>query len=767
MNKPYFLLMPAPTAPAGEESKPAPWGETTVAGKPLPRVDAYERLSGTAIFPLDTFLPDMLYAAILRCPYAHARIKKLDTTAAAKMPGVRAVTSSADPAAKIPWYFSDEAPPAGWLFDTECRHEGEEVAAVAAETPHQAWDALRSIKVEYEELPFVVDPEEAIKPGAPTIIEPGNIVGGKPFVYERGDMAKGFADAGAVVERTFRTSCEIHAPMEVHGSIASWEGSKLTVWDTTQGVFQIQQILARVLGLPQSNVRVIGHYMGGGFGSKLELGKYTVIAALLAKTTARPVKLFLSREETFLCVGNRPSNTMTLKAGAKRDGTLTALQLANRGIVGAYPGWAGVGSQVGDLYLCPNVRVEETSIYINAGQERAFRAPGFPQCSWALEQVLDELAEKIGLDPVDLRLKNVPTVSQRSDNKPYTSTGLRQCLVEGAKAFGWSDARKKLKSDGHLLRGVGVASCQWGWPGGPPSTAILKFFSDGSASLNLGASDIGTGTKTIMAMVVAEELGVPLDRIQIEHADTGTSPYATPSGGSKTVASDSPAVRSAALQVKARLMQMAAEQLGLPAADLRLEAGSILSRSDSAKKVAIGDLKSLQEQQVVVGIGHRAPNPSGKITKPFAAQFAEVEVNTRTGEVRVARMLAAHDSGRVMNRLTYRNQVFGGITMAIGFAMTERRVLDRQTGRMVNANWHDYKIPTALDVPADMTCVPIDVPDNEFNTTGTKGLGEPATIPGAAAIANAFYDATGIRITDAPINPTQIARLLAERGKGR
>lgn len=767
MVKPYFLLNPAPTTPA-PETTPQPWGETKIVGKLQPRVDGYERVSGSAIYPLDTFLPDMLYAAIVRCPFAHALIKTIDTSVAAKMPGVRTVISGTDPDAKLPWYFSEDGKSAGWLFDSHCRYEGEEVAAVAAETPQQAWDAVRAISVRYEEQPFVVEIDDALKAGAPAVMEPGNLVGGKPYVYERGDIARGFTEADAVVEETYRTSCEIHTPMEVHGSIARWDGNKLVVWDTTQGVFEIQQTLARVLGLPQSNVRVIGRYMGGGFGSKLELGKYTVIAALLAKRTARPVKLFLSREETFRCVGNRPSNVMTLKAGIKKDGTLTALHLTNKGIVGAYPGWAGVGSQVTDLYLCPNVRVEETSVYINAGQERPFRAPGFPQCSWALEQALDALAEKIGMDPVELRLKNVPAVSQRSNNMPYTSTGLKQCLVEGAQAFGWKDARVKPRNDeGHLLRGVGMASCQWGWAGGPPSTVVVKYFADGSANLNMGASDIGTGTKTVMAMVVSEELGVPLDKIQIEHADTATTEYATPSGGSKTVPSDSPAVRAAAVDVAMKLIGMAAGQLGLPPSDLALTGGEIVSKSSPEKKVALKDLQRLQEQQVVVGVGYRAPNPEGKVTKPFAAHFAEVEVNECTGEVRVVRMVAAHDSGRVMNRLTYRNQVFGGMTMGIGFAMTERRVLDRQTGKMVNANWHDYKIPTAKDVPAEMSCVPIDVPDNEFNNTGAKGIGEPATIPTAAAIANAVYNATGIRVTATPVNPTQLVRLLAERRKGR
>jgi xanthine dehydrogenase YagR molybdenum-binding subunit len=295
----------------------------------------------------------------------------------------------------------------------------------------------------------------------------------------------------------------------------------------------------------------------------------------------------------------------------------------------------------------------------------------------------------------------------------------------------------------------------------------VKVFSDGSVNLNLGASDIGTGTKTVMAMVVAEELDVDPDAIQIEHADTGTTPYATPSGGSKTVPTESPAVRAAALDVKQQLIAMAAEQLEAEASTLTLRDGRIVSSADPGQSVAVTELRGLRARGTVTGIGYRGPNPADKVVNPFAAQFCEVEVNTRTGEVRVLRFLGAHDSGRVMNLLTYRNQVVGGITMGIGFGMTEVRILDvDQTGKMVNRNWHDYKIPTALDVPVEVECVPIDRPDSEANTTGSKGIGEPATIPTAAALANAVYDATGVRMTDTTIDPARLIAALDAARKG-
>jgi len=758
----YWLQGPVPETPAPKAEMP-PWGETKVVGKPLPRVDAYERVSGSAVFPLDFALPDMLHAAILRCPHAHAQVRSIDTSAAEKMPGVRAVITGKTPGTDIPWYRGRGK----WyskLFDDRARHEGDEVAAVAAETRAQAYDALKAIKVEYEELAFVLDPREALKSDAPLLHEGTNRYG-DPSRYERGDVVAGFAAADAVVEGTYSTACEIHAPMEVHGSVAKWDGNRLTVWDTTQGVFAVQQAVAGSLKLPLANVRVIGHYMGGGFGSKLEAGKYTVIAALLAKATARPVKLFLSREEVFLNAGNRPANTMKVKVGAKKDGTLTAIEFLSIGSGGAYPNGADTSFLATDLYTCPNVATVDENVAINAGRARAMRAPGFPQGAWALEQAMDELAIKLGIDPVELRLKNVPKVSQRRGNQPYTSTGLAECLRDGAKEFGWAEARKRAKGDGAIRKGVGMASGLWGYGGGPPATVVVKLFADGSVNVNSGAADIGTGTKTVMSQTVSEELGVPLGKIQVEHADTGTTQYSGPSGGSKTVPSDMPAARAAAIEVRTKLLAAAAEELKVPVDELRLEGGEVVSRKDPAKKLAVTAVPGLQRQQVLVGVGTRGPNVEGKVISMFAAHFAEVEVNTRTGEVTVTRLFAAQDSARIMNRLTFECQVQGGLVMGLGLGRTEERVLDRSTGKMCNVNWHDYKIPTALDVPAEQKVLSVDLVATECNTAGAKGVGEPATIPTAAAIANAVHDAIGVRVHDSPITPPRPAALLAGRGK--
>ncbi len=766
----YEEGLPLPETPQ-PGTQPKPWQKTNIVGKRMPRVDAYDRVSGSACYPSDIVLPDMLYGAILRCPYPHARVKRIDTSAAEKMEGVYAVMSGGSPEADIYWPYSREIRMK--LFDSLCRYEGEPVAAVAAETPYQASDALRLVKVEYETLPFIVDERKAQEQDAPRVHDQGNLVA-PTQVYQRGNVQKGFADADVVLEEKYRTECEIHTPMEMHGCVAKWDRDRLTIWESTQGVYAVQARVAEILGLPLSKVRVIGHYMGGGFGSKLQPGKYTIIAALLARKTARPVKLFVNREDSYLVVGNRPPANMTLKAGVKKDGTLTALYFSGTGTGGAYPagGTSLVDWVVRDLYACPNVKTELTDVYINAGPARPMRAPGHPQGAWALEQMMDALAEAIKMDPVELRLKNIPTHSQaRPGNPSYTSTGLRECLVEGAKAFDWQELRKKSagSKQGHVRRGIGMASALWFvGGGGPPSTVIVKLFSDGSVNLNMGASDIGTGTKTVMAMVVAEELGVKPDVIQIEHADTGTTQYATPSGGSKTVPTESPAVRAAAISVKQQLLQMASEDLKMPAADLTIRDGQVLSSTDNTKQVNFSDIAGLKRQGLLVGIGYRQPNPANKITNPFAAQFCEVEVDMKTGEVKILRFLGAHDSGRVMDRLTYDNQVFGGITMGIGLAMTEARILDaNQTGKMLNRNWHDYKIPTALDVPGDMVSLALDLPDPDANTTGAKGLGEPVTIPTAAAVANAVYNATGVRVTNSGMTPIKLCDLFSQVKQGK
>lgn len=753
-----------PTSPPEETMQP--WAETKIVGKELPRVDAFDRVSGKAQYTYDVILPNMVYGAILRCPHAHAMVKSIDTSEAEKMPGVVGILTGDSPGADIPWYSAGPAMQSK-LFDPHCRYQGEEVAAVAAQTPYQAWDALKAIKVEYEVLPFVLDENDAIKPDAPKLFEGGNSAG-KGFPMGRGDVEKGFAEADVVLEETFRTSVQMHAALEAHGSVVKWDGDTITIWDSTQGVYDACMLpFARTMNLPYNKVRVICRYMGGGFGSKLEVGKYTVIAALLARSTDRPVKIMLSREETMLCVGNRPNARMTFKAGVKKDGTLTALQFTNFNTSGAYSSSSFIGFIVQELYKCPHVAISETSVYTNAGRARAFRAPGFPTGDWALEQMMDMLAEKINMDPVEFRLKNFSDKSQWQQNKPYSSAGLKNCLIEGSKQFGWKEAKAAKKDSGPIKRGFGMAAGLWLLgSGGPPYTAEVRMFSDGGVTIKTGAMDLGTGTKTAACMVAAEELGVTLESIRIINADTAITPYASSSGGSQTLPSLIPAVRRGAWMVKKQVFDWAAETLGMPADDLEIKGNSVVSRSNPDKKKTVEEIFRAKGVMDVIAIGNREPNPPNKVVMPFGAHFAEVEVNTRTGEVRVVRLVGANDSGRVINRKTFDCQVFGGMTMGLGYGLTEKRVMDRKTGKMCNANLHDYKVPGAMDVPVDHEVVPIDLKDAECNNSGCKGLGEPAHVPTAAAIANAVYDAIGVRPTDGPIDNKVILDLLSKKKGG-
>jgi CO/xanthine dehydrogenase Mo-binding subunit len=770
-DKLYYLQgIPVPETPdSGKE--PKPWKETRVIGKPLPRIDAYDLVSGSAVYPSDVLLPDMLHGAILTCPYPHALVKNVDVSVAEGLPGVRSVLTGATQGADLHWRYDKGVKTK--LFDEHCMFEGDAVAAAAAETPYQAWDAVKAIKVKFQVLPHVVDERQAVLSNAVLVHGKANFVD-DPQKYERGDVDKGFAEADVVIERNYRTEAELHTPIELHGCVAKWDGYHLTIWESTQGVYAVQAKVAEALNMPLSKVRVIGRYMGGGFGSKLTASKHTVIAALLARKTGRPVKLFLSREQTFLCVGNRPPANMKLKAGVKKDGTLTALQYTGTATGGAFPsnGISHIDWLIRDLYLCPNVRCECADIYTHTGPARPFRAPGHPQASWALEQTLDELAEAIRLDPVALRMKNIPLFSQaRSGNPSYTTTGLKQCLEAGAKAFEWNSGRRRSqegKGQPHIKHGVGMAACMWvAGGGGPPSTIVLKLFSDGSANINMGASDLGTGTRTAAAMVVSEELGLKPENIQIENADTGTTQYATPSGGSKTIPTETPAIRGAAINVKQQLLKLAAEELKSESHKLGISAGAVFVLDDPDKRIKIEQIPGLKKRGVIVGIGYRGPNPKDKVVNPFGAQFCELKVNTLTGEIEILRFVAAHDSGRVINRLTYDSQVAGGVTMGVGFALTECRILDKnETGKMCNRNWVDYKTPSALDAPTAILTVPIELDDQECNSTGTKGLGEPVTIPTAAAIANAVYNATGIRVYQGPITPMKLCELIADRKKG-
>ncbi|MCP5107379.1 MAG: xanthine dehydrogenase family protein molybdopterin-binding subunit, partial [bacterium] len=636
-----------------------------VVGKPIPRVDGYDKVSGTAKYTFDVTFPNMAAAKTLRSPHPHAKIKTIDTSRAEKLPGVLAVITHKN-TPKIPWYRN-----MSFLFDPHLRYLGDEVACVAAETEQAAAEALKAITVEYEVLPFVVDAGEAMKPDAPKIHKDGNINGGKPNIYNRGDIEKGFQEADAVVEDTFSTQVAVHNPLEPHCSVVNWDGGRLTVWDSTQAIFNVRDTIADSLNIPASKVRVIKKYMGGGFGSKLAAGKYTVMAALLAKKIGRPVKIALDRIEMNLAVGNRPDSVQKLKIGAKKDGTLTAMSHYSYGAAGAYPSGAGCSWPLRTIFKCDNVKTEEYTVYINAGAGRPMRAPGHVQGTFAMASLIDELAEKIGMDPLELRMKNYAEKDQVF-NLPYTSKRLRDGYEKGAAAIGWKGRKPAGSHPGPVKRGMGMATQIWWGGGGPPAYATLKLNRDGSARIMAGTQDLGTGTYTFMSMITAEVLEIPMDHITVILGDTGTCPYCVLSGGSLTVPSVSPAVRDAAEQMKAKLISGAAAILELPEGQLRYAEGTVISKADEAKKLTIPEIIGKMRERVLVTTGARNANPEGYMINTFGAQFAEVEVDTETGKIRVLKVVAAHDIGRVLNRKTMENQFYGGITQGLSFALMEQ-----------------------------------------------------------------------------------------------
>ena len=739
----------------GEE--PQPWEsgrDFNVVGKPVNRVDGRERVTGAARYTQDIHPRGMLYAAMLRCPHPHARIVSVDTSEAERLQGVRAVLSRAN-APDISWYGG-----ATRLFGDVARYAGEEVAAVAADDLDTARDALRLVKAQYEPLPFVTDLEEASRPGAPKIHPDGNILkdddGTEGELYKRGNIDEGFSAADVIVERTYRTSTALHNSFETHGAVAMWEGDDLTVWESTQNIFGVRSRIASVLKIPVSKVRVISEYMGGGFGSKGGTGKYSVIAALLAKATGRPVRLVLDRREENLLSGNRGATVQKLKVGAKSDGTLTAIDLEALYGMGVYGNWTGaVDGPAKELYTCPNVRTHTLGVRTNLGTHSAFRAPGYVEGTFALESAVDELCEKLGIDPVEFRRKNHASSDQAS-GLAYSSKYLLECYDKVLELAGLDrlPLAKSLPTNGPWRRGIGLASQTWGGGGGPPAHAYVRINPDGTVEVLTGTHDIGTGTKTALSQIAAEELGVLLESVRLRLGDTQRGPYAPASWGSMTTPSMGPAIRSAAADARQQLLEIASSFMEVPAETLHIEGGNITIEGHEQSARTIQQILDEIGDYMITGKGYRGPNPSETV-RTWGAQLAEVEVNMDTGEVRVIRVVAVHDVGRVINPKGLASQFYGGVIQGIGFGLFEERIVDERTGIVVNANLQDYKIPTAADVP-DLVVEGLDVPDTLANHIGSKGAGEPPIIPTAAAIANAVYNATGVRVAEAPVTRRRI-----------
>jgi xanthine dehydrogenase YagR molybdenum-binding subunit len=752
-----------------EGEEPEAWAEGAelrVVGKATPRVDARQRVTGAAMYTADVAPPGMLVARFLRSPYPHARVLRVDAARAEALPGVRAVFH----AGNAPTISGSSAPSP--VFRDEVGYVGDEVALIVANNAATADEAARLVVVDYEVLPCVVDPERALQPDAPRVHSqaPDNLIPSDdepwPHVYERGDIARGLAEADATVELRFETPAAMHNALETHGAVADWDGHVLTVWCSTQGIFNVRTSVANALGLPQNRVRVIKQYMGGGFGAKLGGGVTAIAAAYAARTLGQPVRCMLDRHEENIAAGHRSTTVQQYQLGAKADGTLTAISVRMVGGVGARGAWLpSVAGAAKEMYLCPNVRSEDIAARTNLGTFSAFRAPGAVEGTAGFEAALDQLARTLGMDPLALRRKNFAARNQMLD-LPYSAKTLLEAYTIGAERIGWATRddparRFPLGPSGALRRGVGMASQMWGGDGGPPAQAIVKLLPDGSAVVVTGTQDIGTGTRTILAQIVAEELTISIEQVRVELGDTELGMFSPGSGGSMTLASVGPAARMAAVEVKKQLLEVAAQLSEAPADALELREGELVARETGRRMGGIGSFMGQLDGHELVGKGMRGPNADDVTVRTFGVQFAEVEVDVGTGEVRARKVVAVHDIGRVVNPLTLSSQIEGGIIQGLGFALSEERVVDERIGVMVNANLEGYKVPTICDVP-EIEVHMIDRAQTRANTLGALGAGEPPIIPTPGAIANAVAHALGRRVTALPLTPRRVLDLLAQ-----
>jgi CO/xanthine dehydrogenase Mo-binding subunit len=708
-----------------------PAGPLAVVGRPAERIDGLERVRGQARYTADLRLPGMLHTALLRSPHARAGIRRLDLAPARAMPGVRGVLGpdDADELTREPSFF------------------GAPVAAVAADSLAQARAALEAIDVEWEPLEPLLDPEEAVRRGELTE---------EPRRHERGDVESALAGADVVVEAEYRTQTVLHNALETHQAVCEWRGDSLDAYVSTQFIWGVRDDLAERFGIPPDRVRVVCEAMGGGFGAKNGAGHATKLAAELARRTGRPVRCALSRREENLAAGNRNATIQRLRAGARADGTLVALEGEFVNAVGT-DGWlSSTAGPMQMLYACENVRTVEYGARVNTAPMAAFRAPGFVEGTFGLECLLDELAARLGLDPLELRRLNHAD-HDLIDGRPFSSKNLIECYRRAEEHWGRRD-EVRARSEGPWRRGIGLASQIWYGGGGPPSYAWVRIGSDARVTVVTAMQDIGTGTRTAMAQIAAEELGLPLDRVEVALGDSARGPYATLSAGSSTLPSMGPAVRAAAGDAARQLLEIAAQRWHLEQGVLSLRDGRIVSADGGAWPLE--ELTELLEDGQILGSGARGPNPTGMRVNTFGVQVAEVAVDVETGEVRVERIAAIHDVGRIVNPLGARSQVEGGIIQAIGHTLSEERLLDPATGTVLTQTLDAYRMPTIADVP-EIVAEFVDEPDVHLTNLGSKGLGEPPIIPTAAAIANAIRDATGADVRSLPITREEMLAALA------
>jgi CO/xanthine dehydrogenase Mo-binding subunit len=737
--------------------EPKPWDADAaldVVGQCVPRMDALEKVTGRAIYTADVRRAGMLHSAIVRSPVANGKVLSIDFSPALEVPGVRDVLRREE--------VDDLKYDSGQLFDTNIRFAGQPLAAVCADTPHAAERAARAVIVKLDASPHAVTIGQALAPNAPLVRPKGNTAKGSPRVTTRGDVAAGFKAADIVVEREYRTPTALHTALEPHGAVAEWSGNSVTVWESTQGIFNTRADLAAAFGLKLTQVRVIKDYMGGGFGAKNGAHASTYVAVALAKKTGAPVRCVWDREGEQLDAGNRSATIQRVKIGAKKDGTLTAIQVDAEIALGV-GGWqAGPGKIYRELHACPNVRTSETFVYTHTGAMASFRAPGHVEGAVGLECTMDALARELGMDPLALRRKNYAKDDQEK-SRPYSEKKLDECYRLGAEKFGWG--KPKPNTDDRFKRGVGMAAVSWSAGGGPPSYATVRMNPDGTVDVLTGSQDLGTGARTIFAQIAAEALGADVNNVRTTLGDTERLPFTGNSWGSQTTASVGPAVRMAAEDARARLFDAAAQLLGVSPDALESRGSVVRIREGREPRAESRELSfaAIGEQLgdvMIIGQGMRGPNAENTALFTFAAQFAEVEVDVETGRVRVLRFVAAHDSGRIINPRLAESQIEGGVIQGIGYALFEERVLDESLGVPLNPTMHDYKIPTLPDLPRIET-VFVPGSDTVANHTGAKGLAEPPIIGVAPAIANAVRDAIGVEVTELPLSPWRVASALA------
>ncbi|HLJ44695.1 MAG TPA: molybdopterin cofactor-binding domain-containing protein [Bryobacteraceae bacterium] len=740
-------------------------------GANVRKVDGVKLVTGGAAFTDDINLPGLLYGKILPSPHAHARIKRIDTARAKALPGVHAVLTYKD-VPRVPHTTAGQAWPEPspydtYLLDSKLRFVGDRVAAVAAETRAIAERAIELIEVDYEVLPAVLDMEQAMADGAPVIHdEPDaknihdaahNIAG--YILRQIGDVDQGFLESDYIFEREFRTGRQQHTPLEPHVTICWLDpDGRLVIRSSTQVPYHCRRQVAMILQIPVSQVHVIKPRIGGGFGGKQEMLLEDITAALTL-AARRPVKTEYTREEEFYMARSRHPQILRMKMGVKRDGTIVASHLKVISTTGAYGSHAttvqgNTGSKVLPLYRAPNIRFECHVVYTNAPVAGAFRGYGCPQGFFAQESLVDEISHELGMDPVEFRRKNMIRLgdvdklsAQLGEGKEglprvIRSCGLPECLDRGAQAIGWSTKKRGLGM-ACSMQGSGIAGIDW-------ASAFLKMNEDGSFYLQVGASDVGAGADTVLSQIAAETLGVTLDKIIITSGDTDITPFDVGAYASSTTIISGGAVKKAAEKVRTQVLGLASKMLDTPADQLTWANNSVCANGKSVTMSEIA-LQALYREkfQIMDGASHfNTDSPP-----PFCATFAEVEVDTETGQVHVLHLASAVDLGKAVNPMQAEGQVEGAVTQGLGYALTEELLLD-EAGHPRNANFMDYKIFSAKDMPK-LTTILVETHE-PLGPYGAKSVSEVPINGVAPAIANAIFNATGIRITKLPIHPEDL-----------